>query len=93
MARRLVWVSGQLGRIKTPSYYYTVVSSDPFVTERSKERHWSTWQFSYRLLSWAMHLDWVHWPHWALNHEGCLAGPHETCGVCGGVICDWDDDD
>lgn len=93
LARRLAWLSGQLSRIKTPQRYYTVVSFDPLVTERSKVRHWSSCRLSTRMLTWAMHLDWVHWPHWALDHTGCLAGPHAVCTVCGGVICDWDADD
>jgi hypothetical protein len=93
LARRLVWLSGQAARIKTRKYYYTVVSFDPWETERSAKPRWSTWSFSYRLLSWAMHLDWVHWPHWGLDHKECLSGPHEVCTVCGGVICAWDDEE
>ncbi len=93
LARRLYWVSGLLAHIKTPQRHYRVVSFDPFVTEPEPRRTWHSAQFSYRVLTWAMHLDWVHWPHWGLEHKDCLAGPHETCSVCGGVICDYGMDD
>lgn len=93
LARRLVWVSGQLARIKTRQWHYTLISMDPFVTEKNSTPTWSSCRLSYRVLTAGMRLDWDHWPHWGLEHQECLAGPHYTCEVCGGVVCDWDTDD
>ncbi len=88
LARRLHWVSGQLARVKTPQRHRRLISVDPWVSEPIPGVVWASWHFSYTVLSWAMHLDWEHWPHWGLVHDACLKGPNETCGVCGGVACD-----
>lgn len=89
LARRLVWLSGVVSHIKTRQRFNVLVSVDPFVT-RPGEVRWSSCRLTYKLLSWGMHLDWDHWPHWGLKHDQC--GEHPVCEVCGGLVCDEDDD-
>lgn len=93
VARRLVWLSGQLARVKTRQKTWRLISVEPWQLADEPEYRWSSCQLSYRVLTVAMHMDWDHWPHWGLVHEGCLERPHVLCETCGGVACDWDDEE
>jgi hypothetical protein len=37
----------------------------------------------------AMHTDWHHWDHWALQHDDRC--PHRPCSACGGKVCEWEE--
>jgi hypothetical protein len=88
-AKAVYWLAGKLSRIQTPRRTYRIVSIDPFVSEPAG-RHWMSCQTSMKLLRLSLHLDPVHWDHWALVHDHCEPTP---CPDCGGCECGWDDED
>lgn len=90
LARTLFWLGGKLSRIKTPHRVYEF-DFDSFVRGEKgpAERRWLPCGFSIRLLKWSSQLDWDHWDHWALVHDGCASTP---CYECGGCVCGDDEE-
>lgn len=91
LAKAVFWLAGWASKVRTPRTTYRVVSFDPFVTERSKNRTWLPSQTSVRLLRLSWRIDPQHWDHWALNHSDCTNTT--TCPDCRGHICPRDEFD
>lgn len=94
-ARIVLWLSGQLGTVKTRQKLFQVVWDDdlateenpnPFHTVPSPDRVRLPCRASIRLLGTAMHLAWDHWDHFALDHSGCEVEARCTVRRCRGWV-------
>lgn len=98
-AKTLYHIGGKLSKIKTPRMTYrlttdlALLDSDEDIPELEFEkagRSWLPCRLSMKLLGWAIHIDPVHFDHWALVHDVCVG---HYCMECKGVVCGASTDD